>query len=282
MNPIHSLLSVLTVCCVGLGTHAAEQRLISPDGKLAVIVSAESELRYRVEVDGQPLVKPAVFSSACKTVLACARSHPPEQLRSGEADSSCHRSDDNSPGRTRSRPVLGCARRSDTPTRFGPAHTSRSRLAQPRCNVSLYDAAADRDNSSLVGETGRRICVNCIDFTNGQVQWVHRPVPWPTFVVAGDKLLIQTLGGELILAAASPEGYREYGRQRDSRRAASSCCTGTTARATWPKGGPRSRPTRIRRSGPAPAARGSWVTPWHSSPAPEAWRSLAPRSPERR
>ena len=59
MNPIHSLLSVLTVCCVGLGTHAAEQRLISPDGKLAVIVSAESELRYRVEVDGQPLVKPS-------------------------------------------------------------------------------------------------------------------------------------------------------------------------------------------------------------------------------
>ena len=50
-------------------------------------------------------------------------------------------------------------------------------------------------------------------------QTAHRPGPWPTFVVAGDKLLSQTLGGQLILAAASPEGYREYGRQRDPRRA---------------------------------------------------------------
>ena len=37
-------------------------------------------------------------------------------------------------------------------------------------------------------------------------------------MVAGDKLLIQTLGGQLILAAVLPEGYREYGRQRHSRR----------------------------------------------------------------
>jgi len=78
-------------------------------------------------------------------------------------------------------------------------------------NGYLY--AADRDELSIAGESGRKMCVKCLDFRTGQVKWVQRPIPWPTFVVAGDKLLIQTLGGELILAEASPEGYKEHGRQ---------------------------------------------------------------------
>lgn len=79
----------------------------------------------------------------------------------------------------------------------------------------LYEGhlyAADRDDISIAGENGRKMCVKCLDFANGKVTWVRRPVPWPTFLVLGDKLLIQTLTGELILAEASPVAYQELSR----------------------------------------------------------------------
>jgi len=75
-----------------------------------------------------------------------------------------------------------------------------------------YLYAPDRDDLSIAGESGRKMNLKCIDFHTGEVKWVHRPIPWPTPIVVGGKLLIQTLRGELILADASPEGYREYGR----------------------------------------------------------------------
>ena len=75
-----------------------------------------------------------------------------------------------------------------------------------------YLFAADRDDISIAGENGKRMCVKCIDFATGQVKWVQRLIPWPTLLVVGDKLLIQTLTGELILAEASPAAYQELGR----------------------------------------------------------------------
>lgn len=77
-----------------------------------------------------------------------------------------------------------------------------------------YLYAPDRDDLSIGGENGRRMNLKCIDFATGQVKWVQRPIPWPSPIVAGDKLIVQTLEGEVILADASPEGWREHGRIR--------------------------------------------------------------------
>ena len=74
--------------------------------------------------------------------------------------------------------------------------------------------AADRDDLTLAGESGRKMNLKCIDFNTGEVKWTERPIPWPSLVVADGKLLIQMLHGELILAEASPEGYKEYGRAK--------------------------------------------------------------------
>ena len=75
-----------------------------------------------------------------------------------------------------------------------------------------YLYAPDRDELAISGESGRKMNVKCIELETGKVRWVQRPIAWPTMIVAGDKLLIQTLSGELILAEASPQGYREHGR----------------------------------------------------------------------
>jgi outer membrane protein assembly factor BamB len=77
-----------------------------------------------------------------------------------------------------------------------------------------YLYVPDRDNLSIAGETGRKMNLTCIQFDTGRVMWIRRPIPWPTPLIVGGKLLIQTLYGELILADASPEGYQEHGRVR--------------------------------------------------------------------
>jgi len=61
----HALLSLnrLFLCGLAAGfvswTHAAEQRIASPDGKISVVVSDEGGAHYRVDMDGQPLLKPS-------------------------------------------------------------------------------------------------------------------------------------------------------------------------------------------------------------------------------
>src|SRR3954471_15538599 len=47
-----------------LGAYAAEHRVSSPDGKLAIIVSDNAGLRYRVELDGKPLLADSVLGLA--------------------------------------------------------------------------------------------------------------------------------------------------------------------------------------------------------------------------
>jgi outer membrane protein assembly factor BamB len=75
-----------------------------------------------------------------------------------------------------------------------------------------YLYVADRDDLRVSGESGRKMNLKCLEWETGRVLWTHRPLPWPTPIVAGDQLLVQTLDGELILADASPQGYRERGR----------------------------------------------------------------------
>jgi len=60
------LIRVLLTATALLGSlaSAAEQRVSSPDGKLTLIVSDDSGLRYRVELDGKPLLADSVLGLA--------------------------------------------------------------------------------------------------------------------------------------------------------------------------------------------------------------------------
>jgi len=72
--------------------------------------------------------------------------------------------------------------------------------------------APDRDDVSIAGESGQKMNLKCMDFHTGEVKWVQRPIPWPSTIVAGGKLVIQTREGDVILAQASPAAYKELGR----------------------------------------------------------------------
>ena len=74
--------------------------------------------------------------------------------------------------------------------------------------------APDRDDVSIAGESGQKMNLKCIDFHTGEVKWVQRPIPWPSTIVAGGKLVIQTRDGDVILAEASAAAYKELGRVR--------------------------------------------------------------------
>lgn len=53
--------------------------------------------------------------------------------------------------------------------------------------------------------------LQCIDAVTGEVKW-NQPKFSGTLSIAGDKLLIMTPQGELVAAAASPDGYKELAR----------------------------------------------------------------------
>ncbi len=55
-RPILLALAAAGLCACGYG---AEQRVASPDGSIAVTLSDDGGLRYRVDLDGQPLLKPS-------------------------------------------------------------------------------------------------------------------------------------------------------------------------------------------------------------------------------
>ena len=53
----------------------------------------------------------------------------------------------------------------------------------------------------------------CIDFASGEFKWKTKEVQGGSLIVAGDKLLIFTETGDLVLADPSPTGYKELARQ---------------------------------------------------------------------
>ncbi len=68
------------------------------------------------------------------------------------------------------------------------------------------------------GNTGRRGgraagSVRCLEWETGRVLWRHDS-GFGSLTVAGDKLVILTERGELVIADAAPEGYRELARGR--------------------------------------------------------------------
>src|SRR4051812_35680862 len=54
----------LTACAAISSARAAEQRVSSPNGKLELVVSDDAGLRYRVELDGKPILADSVLGLA--------------------------------------------------------------------------------------------------------------------------------------------------------------------------------------------------------------------------
>ena len=65
------------------------------------------------------------------------------------------------------------------------------------------------------GEAGkRRSSLVCLDLASGDEKWRAKQVNNGSLIVAGDKLLILTEAGELVLAAASGAAYKEIARAK--------------------------------------------------------------------
>jgi outer membrane protein assembly factor BamB len=67
----------------------------------------------------------------------------------------------------------------------------------------------------LDGEAGkRRSSLVCLDLASGDEKWRARTVNHGSLILAGDKLLILTEAGDLVLASASGTAYKELARKK--------------------------------------------------------------------
>ena len=65
------------------------------------------------------------------------------------------------------------------------------------------------------GEAGsRRAALVCLDLTSGDEKWRAKEVRNGSLILAGDKLVIVTEAGDLVVAAASGAGYTELARKK--------------------------------------------------------------------
>ncbi len=65
------------------------------------------------------------------------------------------------------------------------------------------------------GEAGkRRSALVCLDLASGDEKWRAKQVNHGSLILAGDKLLILTESGDLVLAAASGAAYKELARKK--------------------------------------------------------------------
>ena len=53
----------------------------------------------------------------------------------------------------------------------------------------------------------------CVDLENGETKWKSKDVQGGSLILAGDKLLILTETGDIVLADPSPSGYKEISRK---------------------------------------------------------------------
>jgi outer membrane protein assembly factor BamB len=67
----------------------------------------------------------------------------------------------------------------------------------------------------LDGEAGkRRSSLVCLDLASGDEKWRAKEVNHGSLILAGDKLLVLTEGGDLVVAAASGAAYKELARKK--------------------------------------------------------------------
>ena len=56
--------------------------------------------------------------------------------------------------------------------------------------------------------------LTCLDFATGATKWKQDGLGKGALIVAGDKLIIQSETGDLVVAAAAPESYKELARAK--------------------------------------------------------------------
>ena len=56
--------------------------------------------------------------------------------------------------------------------------------------------------------------LTCLDFATGATKWKQDGLGKGALIIAGDKLIIQSETGDLVVAAASPESYKELARAK--------------------------------------------------------------------
>jgi outer membrane protein assembly factor BamB len=85
--------------------------------------------------------------------------------------------------------------------------------------LSNHYATSVRRDDFLYGIDGRadpgfmpRPSLRCVELKTGKMRWQENSVGAATIILAGKRLLLLTEKGELISAAAAPEGYKEFAR----------------------------------------------------------------------
>ncbi len=65
----------------------------------------------------------------------------------------------------------------------------------------------------ITGHAGSEGALCCIDFRTGRLQWSHRDIAFGSLMIAGNKLVVLTESGELVIADATPTGFNQHIRQ---------------------------------------------------------------------
>jgi outer membrane protein assembly factor BamB len=67
----------------------------------------------------------------------------------------------------------------------------------------LYGFDGDREGPAFL---------RCLDFETGSVKWSHEGLGKGTLMIADGKLIMMSDSGELVIAEATPDGYKELSR----------------------------------------------------------------------
>ena len=75
--------------------------------------------------------------------------------------------------------------------------------------VNGYLFGPDGNNSEGAGRSPTSL--RCLDWKTGEIKWTEPKLGFNGLIAVGGKLLVLTETGDLVLAEASPEGYKELG-----------------------------------------------------------------------
>ena len=67
----------------------------------------------------------------------------------------------------------------------------------------------DGNNSEGAGRSP--MSLRCLDWKTGEIKWTEPKIEFNGLIAVGGKLLVLTEKGDLVLAEASPNGYKELG-----------------------------------------------------------------------
>jgi outer membrane protein assembly factor BamB len=86
-------------------------------------------------------------------------------------------------------------------------------IGNPVCyDGNLYGIDSSRTEYSYSDTKVSRL--KCLDMATGETKWEEKKMGWAQLIIADGKLIIMREGGELVIAEASPDAYKELGRQQ--------------------------------------------------------------------